>query len=65
MDSRQEETEVELERPKNTSRSRGGRPTSSTLSKGGGKRCTMGYRLYPHLSRTKIVGLEEVKAEVQ
>ena len=62
----QEEIEVELERPNNTSRSRGGRPTSSTLTKEGGvSDVQWGLELSAHASRTKNVGLEEVRTDVR
>ena len=57
---------MELERTKNTSRSKGGRPTSSTLSKGGGvSDAQWGLGLSCHVSRTRSVGLEEVRTEVR
>ena len=63
---RQKQIEVELERPKNTSRSRGGHPASSTLLKGGKvSDAQWGLGLFPHASRTRTVGLEEIRAEVR
>jgi len=66
-DPRQDEVEVELVRDKNTSRSRGGRPTSSNLSKGGGSDVQYkgGFGISPHISRISKSGIEEVRAEVR
>ena len=66
-DPRQEELEVEFEKPKNTSRSKNGRLVSPTLSKGGGgvSDAQWGLGLSPHVSRTRSAGLEDVRAEVR
>lgn len=66
-DPRREEVEEELERPKNTSRSRAGHPASSTLSKGGGgvSDAAWGLGLSPNGKGTKSADLEEVRAEVR
>lgn len=64
---RREEVEEELERPKNTSRSRAGRPDSSTLSKGGGgvSDAQWGLGFSPNASRTRSADIEEVRADVR
>ncbi len=65
-DPRQDEVEEELVMDKNTSKSRGGRPLSSNLSKGGVSdaqyECRFG--ISPHFSRTRGEGMEERRAEV-
>ncbi len=60
-DPRHDEVEEELVMDKNTSKSRGGRPLSSNLSKGGVSdaqyECRFG--ISPHFSRTRGEGMEE------
>lgn len=60
---RQDEIEEELIRDNNTSRSKGGRPISSTLSKGvSHAQYECGFGISSHVSRTSNVGIEEVRA---
>lgn len=66
-DPRQDEVEEELVREKNSLRSQGGRPMSSTLSRGGvsDAKYDCGFLVSPVVSRTGNVGIEEVRAEVR
>ena len=66
-DPRQDEVEEELVREKNTLRSQGGRPMSSTLSRGGvsNAKYECGFLVSPHINRTINVRIEEVRAEVR
>ena len=67
IDPHQDRIEVKLVRDKNTSRSKGGRPTSSTMSKGGfsNAQYTCGFGIFPYVSRTGNAGFEEVIAELR
>lgn len=65
-DPRQDEVEVELISNKNTSKSRGGRPMSSNMSRGGvsDAQYECGFGVSPHVSRTRDEGMDERRAEV-
>jgi hypothetical protein len=65
-DPLQDEIEEELIRDKNTSLSKGGRPISSTLSKGvSDAQYECGFGISSHISHTSNVRIEGVKAEVR
>ena len=66
-DPRQDEIEVELIKDNNTSRSKGGSPTPSTMSREGvsDAQYECGFGISPHVSRTGNAGLEEGRAEVR
>ena len=65
-DPRQDEVEDELVRDKNTSKSKGGRPNTSNMSRGGVSDAQYegGFGVSPHVSRTQDAGMEERRAEV-
>ena len=66
-DPRQDEVEVELVRDMNTSKSKGGQPMSSNMSRRviSDAQYECGFGILPHVSRTSDAGMEEVRAEIR
>ena len=62
----QDEIEVKLVRDNNTSKSKGGRPMSSNISRGvSDAKYECWFGVFPHISRTSDAKIKEVRIEVR